>query len=33
VRAIDAYNRRFHKLTRAYADVRREQVRLDRSLG
>jgi hypothetical protein len=33
VRAIAAYNRRFHKLTRAYADVRREQVRLDRSLG
>jgi hypothetical protein len=32
-RAIDAYNRRFHSLTRAYADVRREQVRLDRSLG
>jgi hypothetical protein len=32
-RAIDAYNRRFHTLTRAYADVRREQVRLDRSLG
>jgi hypothetical protein len=33
LRAIDAYNRRFHTLTRAYADVRREQVRLDRSLG
>jgi HPt (histidine-containing phosphotransfer) domain-containing protein len=32
-RAIDAYDRRFHRLTRAYADVRREQVRLDRSLG
>jgi hypothetical protein len=32
-RAIDAYNRRFHLLTRAYADVRREQARLDRSLG
>jgi hypothetical protein len=32
-RAIDAYDRRFHTLTRAYADVRREQVRLDRSLG
>lgn len=31
-RAIDAYNRRFHLLTRAYADVRREQARLDRSL-
>jgi hypothetical protein len=33
VRAIGRYNRRFHTLTRAYADVRREQIRLDRSLG
>jgi hypothetical protein len=33
IRAIDQYNRRFRLLARAYSDVRREQVRLDRSLG
>jgi hypothetical protein len=32
-RAIDHYNRRFRRLTRAYADVRREQARLDRATG